>query len=284
MSVYVMEWVTDNSRAKSTARFVLVAIAKHANHDGGGAHPSVATLQHKTALSERAVRLALGELERIGELVVERGAGPNGCNAYRIVMTPARDAGSTESTLHDMPLHEMQGVHEMHHPPATDALLTVHDVPPTRPLTVLDSSLETHSAEAALFDTAPAIGRKPKASKKTKPDGHWSEDSDFVAWYQAYVKKSGPADAYRAWPKAIEKPNFPGVQELLRLTQAFTAAFLASGTELRFAKDPATWLNKECWHDPLPASARASPNGNRLVGADTRNGQIDWDDPEMLRM
>lgn len=163
-------------------------------------------------------------------------------------------------------------------PPATG-----HVVSPLKEEPIEEPVEEPTNTGDALFDAAPGAGRKPKASRKPKPAGHWSQDPDFVAWYQAYVKKSGPADAYKAWPKAKDKPNFPGVQELLQLTKGFTAAFLASGNELRFAKDPATWLNKECWHDPLP-QPRASPSGNRLVGADTRNGEIDWNDPRILEM
>ncbi len=163
-------------------------------------------------------------------------------------------------------------------PPATG-----HVVSPPIKEPVEEPVEEPKNTGDALFDAAPGTGRKPKASKKTKPAGHWSEDPDFVAWYEAYVKKGDPADAYKAWLNAKRKPLFPGVQELIRITKEFTAAFLASGTDLRFAKAPATWLNKECWHNS-PPEPHTSPNGNRLTGADTRSGEIDWNDPRILEM
>ncbi len=47
----------------SACKFVLVGLANHADPDGGGAFPSVATLVRYTGLSERTVRTCLDRLE-----------------------------------------------------------------------------------------------------------------------------------------------------------------------------------------------------------------------------
>lgn len=59
------------SRAKPTARFVLVAIAQHAD-TLGRARPSIDRLAALTGHDERTVRRAVAELEALGELLVER--------------------------------------------------------------------------------------------------------------------------------------------------------------------------------------------------------------------
>lgn len=56
---------------ESSARFVLVCLAHHANQDGTNAFPSVATMVKYTGLSERTVRGALRLLESSG--LIRRG-------------------------------------------------------------------------------------------------------------------------------------------------------------------------------------------------------------------
>ena len=114
-----MQWVWDHSQSKHGARLVLLAIADCIREDGGAAWPSVPELARKTALKERAVRAAITELGTLGELVVEYNAGPKGCNRYRIVTTPAKNAGVQSlqgvdaaplQTLHPQPESEFEQV------------------------------------------------------------------------------------------------------------------------------------------------------------------------------
>lgn len=88
MSVRVMSWVWEQSRAEPTDRLVLLAIADCANDAGAEAYPSMATLVKKTGLHERSVQRAVKHLVGLGELIVQPHAGPRGCNRYRIRMTP----------------------------------------------------------------------------------------------------------------------------------------------------------------------------------------------------
>lgn len=69
MSVESLAAVLHHSRAKGTAKLILVGIA---NHDGdGGAYPAVATLARYANCDPRSVQRALDKLVSIGELVVQ---------------------------------------------------------------------------------------------------------------------------------------------------------------------------------------------------------------------
>jgi hypothetical protein len=68
-----MALVLHHSRAKGTAKLVLLGIA---NHQGdGGAWPHVATLARYANVTERAVQDAIAKLVKAGELAVHAQAG-----------------------------------------------------------------------------------------------------------------------------------------------------------------------------------------------------------------
>lgn len=96
MSVRVMTWVWDNSRAKGNERLLLLAIADFAHDDGDGAYPSVARLMAKTRLTRPTVIALTRRLEELGELEVLRSGGRRP-HVYRVLMgrergTPLADA------------------------------------------------------------------------------------------------------------------------------------------------------------------------------------------------
>lgn len=73
MSVETLAVVLHHSKAKGTAKLVLVGIA---NHDGdGGAWPTVATLSRYANVDVRSVQRALVKLQQLGELHVDPQAG-----------------------------------------------------------------------------------------------------------------------------------------------------------------------------------------------------------------
>ena len=76
VSIEAMAIALHHSRARGTAKLVLIGIA---NHDGdGGAWPSVATLAKYAAVTPRNVQKALRELEALGEIRTHLQAGGNG--------------------------------------------------------------------------------------------------------------------------------------------------------------------------------------------------------------
>jgi hypothetical protein len=97
MSVRVMSWVWEHSRAEGTDRLVLLAIADSATDDGGNAWPSTATLAKKAGVDPRTVQRAVRRLIADGELTMRPNAGKNGVNVYRVTMTPRQSATPAQS-------------------------------------------------------------------------------------------------------------------------------------------------------------------------------------------
>lgn len=89
MSVKASSWAWESSRSTGSSFLVLLALADHAGQDGGDCWPSVARLSRRCRVDERTVQRALDKLQELGELVVERGAGPRGTNRYRLTMATA---------------------------------------------------------------------------------------------------------------------------------------------------------------------------------------------------
>ena len=88
MSITVYRNVWGGSRARGSARLVLLAIADHAD-DGGQAWPSVARLARMTGLSRRQVQRRVRQLVKAGELVIEQLGGGGRSTRYRIAVQPA---------------------------------------------------------------------------------------------------------------------------------------------------------------------------------------------------
>ena len=84
MSGYAVGHVLRTSKAYGTSLLVLIVIAEATHQDGRGAWPSIDSIAKLARTSPRNVTRVIGELERSGELVVERGVGPHGTNMYSV--------------------------------------------------------------------------------------------------------------------------------------------------------------------------------------------------------
>ena len=82
MSVKVMGLVWD-LEINPNEKFVLLAYADHAAHDGTSIYPAVTTIAKKTGYSERSVQYITRDLEKAGYLVTD-GEGVHGTNKWRI--------------------------------------------------------------------------------------------------------------------------------------------------------------------------------------------------------
>lgn len=91
MSVLVSSLVWQYSKAKNATLLVALALADRSDDDGVS-FPAVASLAVKARCGIRSVQYALGQLVEFGELEVETGAGPKGCNLYRIRVQNLRGA------------------------------------------------------------------------------------------------------------------------------------------------------------------------------------------------
>lgn len=96
MSVKAMGKVWDTD-LPSNKKFVLLAYADHAHHDGTNIYPAIETIAEKTGYHERSVQRITRELEAEGYLVPD-GQGPKGTNKWYI---PYSDQGDKIAPLTD---------------------------------------------------------------------------------------------------------------------------------------------------------------------------------------
>jgi DNA-binding MarR family transcriptional regulator len=80
---------------KPNHKFVLIAYADHADHNGKSIYPAVSTIAKKTGYEERSIQRITSELESMG-LLVEDGQGPKGTNRWYI---PVNSGGDKISPL-----------------------------------------------------------------------------------------------------------------------------------------------------------------------------------------
>jgi len=68
---------------KPSHKYVLVAYADHADHNGKNIFPAVPTVARKTGLDDRSVQRLTKELHKMG-LLIEDGMGPRGTNRWAL--------------------------------------------------------------------------------------------------------------------------------------------------------------------------------------------------------
>uniref|UniRef100_UPI00406C9373 helix-turn-helix domain-containing protein n=1 Tax=Rhodoferax sp. GW822-FHT02A01 TaxID=3141537 RepID=UPI00406C9373 len=80
-----------------------LAIADFSDDDGR-AYPSVATLARKCRIKPRNANYLLRQLQDSGELSVRMGAGPKGCNLYKINVKGLQSIAGLQSTAGVQPV------------------------------------------------------------------------------------------------------------------------------------------------------------------------------------
>ena len=89
MSVKMMGLVWD-LKIESNKKFVLLAYADHANHEGKNIWPAIETIAQKTGYHERSVQRITKNLQEDGFLV-DDGDGPRGTNKWKIPLNLGGD-------------------------------------------------------------------------------------------------------------------------------------------------------------------------------------------------
>jgi len=87
--------------------------------------------------------------------------------------------------------------------------------------------------------TNPLPNRNPRDRGETE-----ERQNGFLDFYSAYPKKKAPADAEKAYNKAVKK-----IQPDDLLTAAKQYAESVKGADPKYIPHPATWLNGERWRD-----------------------------------
>lgn len=147
MSIKVMSWVWQHSQLGGPTLLLLLAIADFAN-DAGIAFPAVATLAAKIRMSERNTQYLLKKLEESGELIIEKNAGPKGCNLFRVQSLQGAD---------------FAGVQPVVKGGATGGKKGVQAFAPEPSLNHQEPSIESHSDEIAKQKN-----KKPKQKRESE--------------------------------------------------------------------------------------------------------------------
>jgi Helix-turn-helix domain len=94
MSIEALYWAWDQE-LRTTIKIVLVALANFADENGEHCFPSQARLARMTGLTERGIRKALAELERLGLIARARrwSAGHQTTNTYVLTTKPEPYSG-----------------------------------------------------------------------------------------------------------------------------------------------------------------------------------------------
>lgn len=92
----------------------------------------------------------------------------------------------------------------------------------------------------------------PKNKEQEYPD-------DFTEFWEAYPKKTGKDDAFRAWKKIA--PDFMAAFEIMDALGQWKKCSRWTRDEGTYVKDPATWLNGKFWREDPPVEKRSNAYG-----------------------
>ena len=234
MSYQAIRAVLEHSKAKGSARLLLVILAEHLNENTRRCDPSIATLAREANATPRTVARLLAELKVAGEIGIATGGGRKHCNAYTI--TAAENPDSDDIVCDENP--------DTRDRVASSETLT--------PVTGFDGETLTNHV------------RNPdnvvrRTIRNQKDISHAGEDSDFTAFWSAYPRKVAKPAALKAWRSAKHRPP---------LAELLVALDRHKGSEqwqaARFIPHPATWLNGQRWDDQLPTAEERKPPALRL--------------------
>ena len=85
--------------------------------------------------------------------------------------------------------------------------------------------------------------KKPKKPKKT--DEEIRKETGFDEFWDAYGKKTSTKKALTAWKNLTKRDR--------KAAMGAVAAYVAATPEIRFRKNPTTWINQRCWEDEMVA-------------------------------
>jgi len=106
------------------------------------------------------------------------------------------------------------------------------------------------------------------------------EGPDFLAFWAAYPRQVGKADARKAWDKT--KGTRPPLADLLAAVKAQTIAKRWNADKRPFCPYPATWLNGKRWDDAIEAEPTPGTSGSRPTGNHRPQGAPELHDPGLV--
>ena len=165
MSIKIMEWVFEKSKAQGLERLILLVIADHCNSEGEDAFPRISVIARRANVSERTVTRKIQDLVSMGELSVVKRQGTS--SLYRII-TSTNSVDEKPSTENQSTKKPSKQQPERKRNPIWDALLTACNVNPDN----------VNSSEASRY------GRMVRVLKESN-----ATPDDIFARAQAYRQK-----------------------------------------------------------------------------------------------
>lgn len=222
------EWVL-YAPITPNAKITYAVLQRYANSEGI-CFPSRATLANRIGVSVRAIDRALGELQDINAVRVQRRKSPEGGWTSSLYHVRTNNVGAA-----DMPLDDL-GVVPLVSLPS--------DADDTR------GSAENDTLTRAIINQSQEPYNSPSVSDETGFDEFWA----------TYPRRVGKGQARKMWKQAIKKTD---AATIIQGAQRY--AEIRSGEEAKYTAYPASWLNGERWTDepdptfekPGQAKARA---------------------------
>ena len=204
-----------------TLKAVILYMADNASDDGSGIWTSKANMARDLELSKRAVQISIKALIEIGvvKIVGSRKCARGFTDEYAIEVDRLSSLPSTRE-----PDSRVNDVHPYGRTTFTPTGESDSPKPPLEP-----------PLEPLLFaDT-------DSQKKKTQN----TEDS-FSEFWSVYPRNYGKAQARKKFQIALKKAT---AQQIIGGARGYAKHCRDTGTEERFIKHAATWLNQECWTD-----------------------------------
>jgi hypothetical protein len=215
LSLEATKAVWQHSRARGTARLILLALADHAD-EAGVAWPSLSRLAEYANVTKPNVcrniscLIEMGELCRVGTVPSKQGKPGT---KYKILMVRVR----TVKEAKWCGAGSLNGA-EAHHEP----------------------SLNHHSSilkGETSFSSEVVTALKPDAVGKRNQK--IMDEKNFSDFWQQYPKRVGKGAARKSYLKAVQKVSHAKIMEGLS----------RYSPDPNFTCNPSTWLNQERWDD-----------------------------------
>lgn len=243
--VITPEWVLDADISDKAVRLYGV-LRSYADHRTGVAFPSRRTLAARLHVADpKAVDRAMTELEEIGAVTVERSplaapGQPRISNRYLLRHTPSGKYATPLSAVEEETASS--GGRGKNATRGKNAIGVGAEMP-------LPWGHEDPQGRGTGAPLTTLREQDPENQTPLTPRRGEAEELFDVFW-KAYPKKTGKADARRAWVKALRSTDAYKIIDVVE-------RYPFDRTRLKYVKDPATWLNKGCWEDDLEAVAAA---------------------------
>jgi len=195
-----------NTTKASTAKFVTLALADHANDEGEGAYPSLDTLARKTSLTRQCVINTLDALKFNG-IATLVGSSRRGTSNYTIntACFPRMDDGSKPRLL----------VNPVDYHQSTEITPPVNPVDPNHTLTIIKPSSKGGLSEKEIQQANDKVTFILENEKKVKYQNRDKLPDPYLSFADLYNQLTGQEPTKRSiqdWMMTFEEWKQEGLQ------------------------------------------------------------------------